>query len=268
MSKVQIITGPPTSKVSKADAEAKLIAHPQFPKNADFTLEEVEGRWIAAIAAKTADGNPFADNAAPEGGGGPPAAEGPPSPDGPPEGDDGAGSDHADGEDKPEGKEKGDKEKGGEKSEIAHLTQLVTLLVQALGLDPNGASPVPGVDDPHGGPDGLPSEEGGPSEGPPEPGSDNKTHTVHERALKPGEAPPGSTPVGAPAFASVADDHPWKGVLGQKRTFKVEEEIGDQPLSSVHAELSQLANGTGYRVAQLTEGQQDGRRVARALISR
>jgi hypothetical protein len=52
MSKVQIIVGPPTSKVAKADAEAKLIAHPQFPKEADFTLEEVEGRWIAAIAPK------------------------------------------------------------------------------------------------------------------------------------------------------------------------------------------------------------------------
>lgn len=264
MSKVQIIAGPLTSKVSKADAEAKLTQHPQFPKEADFVLEEVEGRWVAAIAPKVAEGNPFGGGG--EDAGGPPSPDGPPTPEGP-EGDsgespDGSGDEKPEGEDKPKD-EKG--EKGGEKSEIAHLTQLVTLLVQALGLDPSGANPAPGVDDPHGGP---PSEEGGPHEGPPGPGADDKTHTVHERALKPGEAPPGSTPVGAPAFASVADDHPWKGVLGKKRTFKVEEEIGDQTLASVHSELKQLAEGTGYRVAQLQEARQDGRRVARALISR
>jgi hypothetical protein len=87
--------------------------------------------------------------------------------------------------------------------------------------------------------------------------------------LKPGEAPPGSTPIGAPAFASVADDHPWKDVLGKKRTFKVDEPIGDMTLASVKAELDSLAEGTGYQVKQLIEARNEsGQRVASALISR
>jgi hypothetical protein len=264
---VRIITGPPSARVTKEAAAKKLAEHPQFPEGAAYELEDVDGRWIAAIASEKvaefppAKGEEGPPAEAPE----PPAEDGPPTEDGPP-------VDDGEGEDKPkEDKgEKGDeKGKGGELAKIEHL---LTTLLTALGLDPAGAdgSPVPGPDadfpgGPEGGPEGL---DGGAPTGPPAPGHDDKTHTVHERALKPGEAPPGSTPVGAPAFASVADDHPWKGVLGKKRTFKVEEEIGDQPLSSVQAELSQLADGTGYSVAQLTEAQQDGRRVARALISR
>lgn len=267
---VRIITGPSSARISKEAAAKKLAEHPEFPEGATFELEEVEGRWVAAIASeKVAEFPPKSEDEGSEG----PAEEAPEAPaegpadDAPAEG----------GEEKPEGDDKGgDKpkgehdKKGGELDQVLHL---LTTLCTALGIDPLGAdaSPVPGLDEgpaapvpgevpaPHGH-DGPPAGEGL--------GNDNKTHTVHERALKPGEAPPGTTPIGSPAFASVGDDHPWKNVLGQKRTFKVEEPIGDAKLADVKAELDALADGTGYKVAQLREAEVNGQRIARALISR
>lgn len=260
---VRIITGPPSARVSKEAAAKKLTEAPEFPKGAAFELEEIEGRWIAAIATesieKVAEFPPGAADEAP-------APEGPPAPEAPAE--DGPPSDEPEGEDKPP-KEDGKKEKGGEKGELEHVLHLLTTLCTALGINPEGAdaNPVPGLDE---GPPAPPGADPlAPPTGPPAPGHDEKTHTVHERALKPGEAPPGSTPVGAPAFASVSDDHPWKGILGQKRTFKVDEPIGDMRLADVKAELDGLAHGTGYRVAQLIEDRDEsGQRIARALITR
>ena len=260
---VQIIQGPPTARISKAQAEEALRKHPAFPKNASYTIDELEGRWIAAISSvKQAAPPAFAE------GGDEPA--GPPSdeaaPDGPPA-DDGAGADSAEGEDKPskeEGEEKGDKEPKGEAGELKQVLHMLTTLMDALGLSPQGPedSPVPGPDAPVAppgpGPEGLE----------PGVGADNKTHTVHERALKPGEAPPGTTPIGSPSFASV-QDHPWADVLGKKRSFTVQEEIGTQDISTVAHELSALCAGTGYEVKQLREGTADGnKRVARAIIAK
>lgn len=269
MSTVTIITGPPTSKVSKADAEAKLLQHPSFPKGSSYTLDEVEGRWIAAIAPKVA-APPFAE----EGGDAAPASES----DSPFPSDDGASADKSDGEDKPsddgppkEDGPKDDKGEGGEKgleAQVHHLVEMLTKITDALGLGGPEASPVPGEDAPHEGPPAPPGDHN-----PAAPGTqlaDNKTHTVHERALKPGESPPGTTPIGAPAFAStkVAANHPWADVIGVKRSFVVEEPIGDAKLAAVEAELRGLAQGTGYSLKQLVEGSRDGVRTAKALISK
>lgn len=254
----QIVTGPPTSGVTKEAAERQLRSHPSFPKNASVQLDEVEGRWIAAI---TTVAGPFEPSGEPPEG---PSGEAPETPtDGPPAGE----SDHSEpnGDEGPP-KDKGDKkDKGekGEKGELAEVLHLLQTLVSALGLD---ASPVPGLDEGPPGPPGVPP---GPP-GPPGTAPDGKSHTVHERSLKPGETPPGGTPVGAPAFAStkVADDHPWSEAIGVKRSFPVEEVIGEAALSDIHKELSDLAEGTGYRVRQLVEGKNtQGQRVARALIS-
>lgn len=270
----KIVTGPLSSKVSKEAAEKQLRSHPAFPKNASVTLDEVEGRWVAAIATVKEAELPFEppkDEGPSEDG--PPAPpsedEGPPSEDGPPSDDEG-------GEEKPEGegKEKGE-DKKGEGAELSHLVHLVTTLLTALGINPEGPgdSHIPGLDEgPPGGPDGqIP---GGPPAGPPAPGpeGDGKNHTVHERSLKPGEAPPGSTPIGSPAFAAtkIADDHPWAAAIGVKRSFPVEEVIGDDtPLSEIKAELDSIADGTGYEVKQLVEGKNKaGQRTAKALIAR
>jgi hypothetical protein len=246
---VQIITGPSTSSVTKAQAEEKLLANPSFPKNASYKLEAVEGRWIAAISsvkeAGPMDGPPID---------GPPPMDGPP-PDAP--------VDTSSDEDPKEDSSDGDK--GGKKSlekQVEHLTELLTTVVEALGIGPD--SPAHGDDSPKDGPS--------PMDGPPPPspdGGDGKSHTVHERALKPGEAPPGTTPIGAPSFASVNPDHPWAEVVGVKKSFTIENEIGDQKLSEVREELQGLTEGTdGYKIKQLVESTVDGKRIARALVAK
>lgn len=271
MPKVHIFPGPSSANVSREQAEATLLKHPHFPKGASYSLAEVEGRWITAIAADDEDekdeekeedekkeaaktAGPFP----PDGGEGPPpGAEdaGPPAPDDGPPVDDGAGADDTDGEDKPKG-EKG--EKKGEGAELHQVIDMLTTLMGALGLTPGGPedSPVPGADGPQAPP------------GPPQ-GEEEQHQTVrHERGLKPGESPPGVPPVGTPSFSSVADDHPWKDILGQKRSFTVEEQIGDQPMNEVLAELRSLAKNTGYQVQRLVEDNASGQRVARAIIAR
>lgn len=255
--KINIIQGPPTSKVTKEAAEKQLVSHPQFPKDASYTLDEVEGRWVAAITVEA--GPPaFADDGAEPEAPAPELSEGPPSDDEGPS-DDGP---ELPGDDDSKSDDKGDDEKG-EKGELKHIEKLLTTLLDALGINPDGDSPVPGPDDEQGppAPDGPPSPDG-------PPGGQEKQVVRHERSLKPGESAPGTTPIGAPSFASVADDHPWKGVLGKKRSFPVEEEIGNATLASVRAELNSLAAGTGYEVKQLREGTSpDGKRTAKALIA-
>jgi hypothetical protein len=91
---VRIITGPPSARVTKEAAAKKLAEHPQFPEGAAYELEDVDGRWIAAIASEKvaefppAKGEEGPPAEAPE----PPAEEGPPTEDGPPV-DDGEGED-------------------------------------------------------------------------------------------------------------------------------------------------------------------------------
>lgn len=257
--------GPLTSKVSRAEAEAKLKRNPNFPKEAEFELWEQGGRWLAAwheagppfgAPADTDEEAPGPksegpDDTAPE----PPDAEGEKGPEDDPEGPEG---------DEGPPKEKKDKgEKGGDVKLDHEIFDLVQQIAVALGIAGGGPedSPVPGDDaappppappgPPHGGPEGPDQE------------------IKHERALKPGEAPPGTTPVGAPAFSSVADDHPWKKVIGKTASFSVEERIsGDTTMASVDAELRRLAHGTGFKVKQIVEGvDDDGHRVAKALIS-
>jgi hypothetical protein len=258
---VRIITGPSTAKVSKAQAEEKLRSHPDFPKNASFELEALEGRWIAAIASVKEAGPFDAPGDAPDA---PPELDGPPSDDAP---SDDAPSDDAPKEDAPSDDDKPKDDKGDKKSlesQVEHLTELLTTVVDALGLG-GDASPVPGSDDPHGGPDGPPPPPAG-DEGT----GDGKSHTVHERALKPGEAPPGTTPLGSPAFASTHPDHPWAAVIGEKKSFSVESPIGDQKLADVRAELQRLTEDTGgYQIKQLVEARDaSGQRIARALVAK
>jgi hypothetical protein len=271
----KIVTGPESSKVSKEMAEKQLRSHPAFPKGAAVELEEVEGRWIAAIASVKEGEFPFEPS---EEGPSDDKPEPPVSEDGPseeaPESDDEGSEDHEKSETPGEEKKEHGKDKKGEGGEIEHLVHLVTTLLTALGINPEGAgdSHVPGLDE---GPPAPPGGDipGGPPSGPPVPSEgDGKNHTVHERSLKPGEAPPGSTPIGSPAFAStkIAEDHPWANAIGVKRSFPVEEVIDeDQSLADVKAELDAIAAGTGYEVKQLVEGRNKaGQRTAKALIAR
>lgn len=251
-----IIKGPETSKVSKEEATAKLLAHPLFPKEANYTLDELEGRWIAAIAPKES-GPP---DAFLDGGGAGDTPSGPPAPEEAPKGPE-EPSDEAPSEegDKPK-KEKG---KETEKGELGEIKELLTTLLTALGLSPEGPgdSPVPGLD-------GPPPPPPGPPTGPAGPAGDSKTHTVHERALKPGEAPPGTTPIGSPSFASLEKDHPWyEPTISGVKAFDLAEPIGDAKMSDIHAELQALAAKTPYRIDQLVpDTDEAGQRIARVRL--
>lgn len=265
-------TGPLVSKVSRAKAIAAIEKNPDFPKGSEVTVEELDGHWVAAV--HVAEGNPFggggpadADEGAPgpksEGPGDKEPSEGPD--DGPPAPDEGDEGDSPDGPPKPgDGDEKG--EKGGEHHELGVIADGIQKILVALGIPDEGAageSPIPGADGPPAppGPEGPPPGAGGP---PPGPG----------KAMKPGEAPPGGTPVGAPAFAKVLashaiQPHPWASIMGYAATFETEERIPeDHKLADVDAELQQLARGTGYKVKQIVEARStEGYRVAKALIS-
>lgn len=258
MSKLEIIQGPLSSKMSKEEAERALTSNPAFVKGSSYTIDNVEGRWVAAIAA----GPPFGADAAedaPE----PTPDDGPPE-DLKPDSDKPEPSD-SDSEDKPK-KDKG--EKKGLEAEVKHLTEMLTKIVDALGLGDPTDSPVPGDDMGPGGPDDLgppPMPPGGPEGGPDD---SSKQHIVHERALKPGEAAPGTTPIGAPAFSNVREDHPWLSMVNEAATFSVTDDIGDTPTDEVRKELQSLASEIGYNLRQFQHEVKEGHRVASALISK
>lgn len=281
---IQIITGPPTSKVSKAQAEEGLKNHKYFPKGASYKINEAGGRWIAAIVASE-----------PPQFGGDDSSDDKPKDDAPFGGssDDNSSSDSSDDsssddssndepkDDKPSSEEgpKEDSSKGGELGEIKDMLQT---LFTALGIDPAGDAGLgpdaPSHDDPLG-----PGADAPPVEMPPEPSGGEgigtpsspggAKHIVHEHALKPGETPPGGTPIGAPSFSSVnkiAADHPWAEMAAKGfNEFVVQERIGAAPLAEIHAELEEYARTAGYRVKQLNQSNDsEGHRIAKAVIGK
>lgn len=265
---VTLLQGPPVSGpngMSKEAATEALQRHPQFPKEADFTIQAMNGNWVAAYSPKVAEFPPSSD----EEESAPPKAEGgddegagtPPSDGGSDKPDDGGDSDGPPHKDKGEGKDKGG----------MHLVeQKLDALLTALGIDPTtiGADPlggdpsmVPGADPMGPGPDaGPPAPPMGPGAGAPPPhagppmpphGAKEQT-TVHQRAMKPGETPPGGTPLGAPAFSSVRSDHPWAHTVGVVPHFRVAEEIGDRDIVEVEKELQTIASAGGFKVSSFT----------------
>lgn len=269
-------TGPKVTAMTREAAVEAAKTSPQFPQGAtDITVEELDGHWVAAI--HVAD-NPFggpadetSDAPGPKSGG--PGDTEPPKEDGPPkdEENDDASPDDDDGS--PKGGE--EHSKGGETHKIDALFDAVQKILVALGIpDSEAVSPVPGEEPPAGppGPDGTPE---GAVPGTP----DAPDKLQHEKALKPGEVPPGGTPVGAPAFSSIqhpnpiiARDgfHPWAGLIGVTATFEVEERVPDHySAADVDAELQEVAYGTGFKVkqAQVYTDEQSGHRIAKALIS-
>lgn len=263
---VELIEGPSTGDMTRTAAEHGLQQHPAIRKGAAYALEEVHGHWVAAILHEAAP--PF-------GGGGPADAEeeapGPKS-EGPDDQEPSEGGGDPSGDSGPPGdSEGGDKpphEKGGEKGELSQLMHLVQMIGEALGVPMDmGASPVPGQDPSGGlGPSGPPGP-GGPMGGPPGMGGPAEQHVIHEKTMKPGDTPPGGTPIGSP-FASVRKDHPWAHLAGKVATWELSEKIGDEPLHVIAAELDSLSREIGYRYKLREATDNDGDRVAVALITK
>ena len=269
-------TGPKVSTMTREAAVEAAKTSPQFPQGADdITVEELDGHWVAAI--HVAD-NPFGGPADQTDDAPGPKSEGPD--DTAPESEDGGAADgETGGEDEPpkDDDDKGNKEheKGGEAHKIEALFDIVQQIAVALGIpDASGGAerPVPGEEPP----EGPPGPDAG---GPPGAGAPPAQEEVHhEKSLKPGEVPPGQTPVGAPAFSSVypdnpivqrAKEHPWEKLAGAMATFEVEERIPDHySATDVDAELQEVAYGTGFKVKQARVWtDESGHRIAKALIS-
>lgn len=271
--KIEIVRGPSSTRLTKEAAASGLEKLEGFPKGASYTLEDIDGHWVAAVIVPKVAG-PF-----------PPSEESGPPTDGPPSGppSDEASEDGPPKDDKPK-KEEGEGDPSSEgapkeegklsvEHQLANLTDMLTKITDALGLSSPADGMIPGADDGMVPPDGPPGVPPGPpgADAKPGVGADNKMHTVHERSLKPGEAPPGTTPVGAPSFASVRveEGHPWKAAIeGNVKEFEVESTVGDDPLAKVAAELKSLAEPYGYLVTDIAPNGAGSTRTASARIVR
>lgn len=89
--------------------------------------------------------------------------------------------------------DKGEGESGGNSEILGILHEILNLLAQKGPAGPPGI----GAGGPPGPPAGPPAAPKPPMAGPPQ-----TREVIHRRGLKPGEAPPGTMPLGAPAFSS------------------------------------------------------------------
>lgn len=282
---IQFMQGPLVSEMSRDAVEEGLRHHPKIAKGAAYALSTVEGRYVAAVAVESASNEGLFGGPADQSEESPgPKSIGPD--DTTPDLDDGSENGPDSPEDaEPEPLDDGGEDKDGEgdegdkkESKEDRILKLLDAISTALGITPPGDGPDDGAGDDlgvaplgPGGPDNLPPPPppGGPSAGSHGDPS-NEQRIIHEKALKPGEVPPGGTPVGAPAFSHVREDHPWKRTAGVVASFSTEAPIGNRPLSAVYSELVGLTDeiGGGYKVKKFEEGtDSNGNRVARALIS-
>jgi hypothetical protein len=237
--------------------EAKLSLEHQFAGSEVLDVKRRGDKWVATLLEpKTAEFPPKDDedtDAPPE-----PKAE---------SDDEGPKDSSSESDDSPksDGPPKGDKPpgKGGEKAEIGAVLDLLTAIADKLGIAPPGA--VPGAEDPLSpdgppppppGPPGAGGPPGGPDDGVGGPGHQE---IVHRTKLKPGDTPPGVTPIGAPAFAS--------SNLSRMASFDAFDDTPGKSIKQAKAELEELYGPHGFKVRQIkrVEG---GRRLAAKLSRR
>ena len=245
----------PNGQIDRNLALQQLESHPQFKKGSVIvSMKQEKGKWVATIhepvtQTKEAAPPPFA----------PPSEDGPPSDDSAPSEskDDAPKKEEGESEDKPK------KEEGGEKASLDSVMHLLTDIAKAVGVPVGGPGPEgPGPEGPlgPGGPDSppLPPEGGAPhDETSPVPGEPNTKQIIHRKA------PPGATPVGAPAFASVQE----KTAAPKVASFEVEEPF-DGTIKEAMTEIESVYGPYGYKVKKIREARNEqGQRVIRARVS-
>lgn len=251
--------------LTQEEALTSLQSHPQYRAGTKIASIRRRGdHWVAdLLEPKTAEFPPSGDE------GGESEESAPPS-------DDEGGSDESkdsedSGSDSPEsgddplglgGDEGGEGEGGGDtEGQILHTLQQILHALQ-------GGPPMGGM----GGPDDLgpgldaggPPPHAGPGRPPKAPGAGAPPMGGGAgRPMKPGEAPPGSTPVGAPAFASLQAK--VAAVAGVKRSFKITAPPHMSNVSEVVASVNAAAIPYGYKVEQVRRI--DGRLAALVVKS-
>lgn len=225
------------NRLTKAAARESLLR--QFEDAEVLELQRQGNEWVATLLqpkqadfppSNDNDDAPFTEDKADED-----DSDDSPSDDGPPS-DDGEGS-------KPPKAEK------GEKGELGAVLDILTAIADKLGIVPGGDPAVPGAED---GPPPPPLPPPGPPGGGP-------NELLHRTKLKPGETPPGGTPVGAPAFASTD--------LSRLASFDAFDDTPGKTIKEAHHELTELYGPHGFTVRQIkrVEG---GQRLAAKLSRR
>jgi hypothetical protein len=241
----------PVFRMTKEAARKSL--EKQFEDAEVLDLKRIGDRWSATLLEpKQAEFPPSKDDDSDSDGGPPPFTEDKDS-----DSDDSADSDAPDGPPSDGGEGDGPpKEKKGEGAELHAVLDLLGAIADKLGVMPGpGAS---GADDPSmmppppPGPAGPPMPHGGPGGG---------NELVHRTKLKPGETPPGGTPIGAPAFASTKTD------LSRLASFDAFDDTPNKSIRQAKEELEALFGPQGFKVRQIkrVEG---GRRLAAKLSRR
>lgn len=167
----------------------------------------------------------------------------------------------SEGDDAPkgEGPPKPEGPKGGEKSELNAVLDILMAVADKLGVGPGAAAP--GAEDNPMPGDGPPPP---PSPAPPGGGLGGPGHqeVVHRTKLKPGDTPPGVTPVGSPAFASVQEQQ-----LSRMASFDAFDDTPGKSIKQAKAELEAMYGPHGFTVRQIkrVEG---GKRLAAKLSRR
>lgn len=152
-----------------------------------------------------------------------------------------------------------DEDSKSEKVDLNKIMDLVTQIAQAVGVSPEGL----GSDGPPAGPEGHGPHGPGPGG---DPASLPEAGPAHDQTVDMGnnvkqiihrKAPPGATPVGSSAFASV----------GKVASFQVEEPT-NLTLAAAKAEIEDIYGSHGYRVKKIAEASDsNGNRTVRALVS-
>lgn len=139
----------------------------------------------------------------------------------------------------------------GEKGELGAVLDILTAIADKLGIVPGGDPGIPGAEDALAPP--LPPPPPGP------PGASGPNELLHRTKLKPGETPPGGTPIGAPAFASTD--------LSRMASFDAYDDTPGKSVKDAHRELTELYGPHGFAVRQIkrVEG---GQRLAAKLSRR
>lgn len=238
-------------RMSKDDARESLER--QFEGAEVIDLKRRGDKWVATLLEpKQAEFPPKADD----------DSEDSPPPFEENGGDSGSDSEDGSGDEPPssedggegEGPPKGEK---GEKGELHAVLDLITQIADKLGIVPGPHAP--GAEDPMAPPGGPPVPPGPPGAGPAGPPGGPGNEILHRTKLKPGETPPGGTPVGAPAFASTD--------LSRLASFDAFDDTPNKSIKEAHAELTAAYGPHGFTVRQIkrVEG---GTRLAAKLSRR
>lgn len=206
----------------------KWVATLLMPKQAEFPpKDDDDGEEKSESKPKSeGDSEGSADSGASEG---PPKADKPPVP-----GEEGPGP-------------------GGLEHTLAELSTLVHAIADHMGIGPGPDVGVPGAEDPMA-PPGPPMP---PPAGPPGAPPISHQEITHKTKLKPGDTPPGVTPIGSPAFSSIQ----------RMASFDAFDDTPGKSIKEAKAELEELYGPHGFKVRQIKRVE-NGTRLAAKLSRR